>query len=259
MSDAADSSDADSLSDIDDKHSSRVKNFIAFKALSVADVRSKFREKAVIKTSEFFCSVDPNPAAFVLQFVFGTTKRPDTLTVKIYSVNEPVYGKSESLTIYDEEAKVLKECQVSYDHPLELRVKRVKRDRFNPDPVCKVRLKDLKDNKLGSWHFHYSMVYQRDSYLDETAMYRGQPSRLQKNLDELFESGQDTDVTFLLQGETINVHKTMLSSRCQYFDDFFRCWMKNEKKKREKKEREEKEKKEKEKKEKEKKEKKEKR
>jgi len=201
-----------------DSQEGPVRKFIAFKTLSVCDVRSKFQEKAAISTSEFSCSIDPEPTAFHLEFLFGTEEHPDKLEVRMFVLTRTIEEESFTFTIYNEEAKQVAKWADSSVPPV------VRRQGQSP-LILETKLKEIKDKKLESWHFTFSLVYtehriRRISDSAPTAV-----SRLQKNLGELLESGRDTDVTFLVRGEKIKAHKTLLSVRCPYFERMFQSQM----------------------------------
>ena len=214
MSDSSDSSDASGSDSDSSQDPSFTPKYIAFKALSVDNVKSKFDEKAVISSSEFFSSVDPQPTSFILELTFGTQKHPKTLKVQIVPVNRNVRNESQRLKIRDDEAKRVGQFDVRYSLPLA---------KGFPFTVCKIKLKDIEDPKLEIWQMSFTLVYSK---------YYGmlpappRPSRLQRNLEKLFETGVDTDVTFLVQGEKFTAHKNLLSARCSYFERMFHSQMK---------------------------------
>ena len=43
----------------------------------------------------------------------------------------------------------------------------------------------------------------------------------QEEYSQLFDSGKESDVTFVVQGEKIQAHKLVLTTRCEHFESIF--------------------------------------
>jgi len=204
-----------------------VQKFIAFKAVSISDVKSKFQEKAVVTASEFSCAIDPKPVSFVLNFTFGTEELPDVLLVEVSSVNRWVTAESVNLTLFNDETEQIAKWDRSFHDYSPYGYGIHERSRSPDRPMLfKKKLKKIKDKKMKTWHLSFTLVYTEEcnSFTRAVALARGRPtqrSRLENDLEELFETGRDTDVTFLVQEETFKAHKTLLSFRSPYFKSMF--------------------------------------
>ena len=84
---------------------------------------------------------------------------------------------------------------------------------------------DTTSESETSWRLIIDFVYiaSPEQYAVTTT---DQPkSRLQEEYSQLLDSGNDSDVTFVVQGEKIKAHKLVLTTRCKHFESMFNSGM----------------------------------
>jgi len=78
---------------------------------------------------------------------------------------------------------------------------------------------DATQDLASSWRLIIDLVYVADQPVVTSAV---QPIlRLQEELSQLFDSGKESDVSFVVQGEKIKAHKVLLTTRCKHFESMF--------------------------------------
>jgi len=93
---------------------------------------------------------------------------------------------------------------------------------------------DATSESASSWRLIIDFVYiaSPEQSAVTTADRRNQPltpdqpqSRLQEEYSQLLDSGNDSDVTFVVQGERIKAHRLVLTTRCKHFETLFNSGM----------------------------------
>jgi len=177
-------------------------------AFCVRDVASKFSERAVFETSEFFSQHDSELVSFKLVLKFGE----DSLTVEILSCNDITLAiPMNQITVRDSDGKLLATRRND------------ERNYLLTDEIltCRV-LYEARNVELGeNWRIFYELEYEK--YHENAIQNESFGSNLQIHSDylKLFESSHNADVTFLIQNERIKAHKLILSTRSKYFERMF--------------------------------------
>jgi len=79
---------------------------------------------------------------------------------------------------------------------------------------------DATAESSSSWRLVIDLVY--FALPDHSSVIADQPKlRLQEEFGQLLESGEESDVTFIVQGEKIKAHKIVLTTRCEVFKSMF--------------------------------------
>jgi len=191
--------------------------YMVFKGVSVSDVKHMFKRRMGTNPAEFFCKADEEPATFSLQFQFGNQMAPDEVDIEICVHIKGVRIHREQIEAYDEEASLCASARRDEAH-----------DRAKDENYClsKLKINTRKLTPKSNLYFSYSMVYSKlpESKISESPL-RPPDLTLKKDLQQLFDAGQNTDVLFSVQGETVKAHKILLTARCPYFDRMFQSGM----------------------------------
>jgi len=176
------------------------------------DLAAKFVTQSEDSSSDFFCHQDPESPMFALNFDYG---KQDQGFLGVWVAIATTAQKAIAYTmqrfrLYDDEGKLLTE----------------KKDKH----------RSSWRNFGGGWGF--ANFYKPVDASKETALKifiefeyekKGAPLSssstcahdLQTDLLKLLETASNTDLTLVVQGESIKAHRTILSSRSQYFERMF--------------------------------------
>ena len=185
--------------------------------LSVGDVASKFSANEVIESKAFTCEREPHPTNFKMVLEFGVEEE-GWLSAWVMTTTKDVNFRRIKLVIVDEKGA---------------KVKTIDNKRIYPSGIGTYR-------NLYGWRKFYkptdtstiSKIWRISLEIEYEASPTVQPkidpcsSELHKDYLKLLESGKDADVTFLVNGEMIMAHKTVLTARSTYFDSMFHSDMK---------------------------------
>ena len=181
------------------------------------DILTKFSNQEVIWSDESFCQYDPHPTTFRTCTKFGTKAGYLSAYIQPVSENVITVQKFVKISVYDEGGKLLST--------------RTKSGSFDVTSDGGVGFHKLHKFDAATTESSLRMVFEieylaaSDSDWELDSEYDSDDElpklRLQKDLRHLLESGEQSDVTFDVQGEKICAHKIILTTRCEYFKSMF--------------------------------------
>jgi len=178
-------------------------------AICFDDITTKCSETEVVLTESFYCPHDPLPTNFRLVLDFGDFKE-GYLGVFLKPVSRDVTLTSLRYELLDDRCEVLEAYEI--EEPDEY--KKLKRRGF-----AEFYNFNATQNVASSWRLIIDFVYVAAQPVVTTAV---QPIlRLQEELSQLLDSGKESDISFVVQGEKIKAHKVLLTTRCKHFESMF--------------------------------------
>jgi len=166
---------------------------------------SAYNDQRELRTYGFFCPDDPDPPTFeAVVWSYGSSFLSAFVNVRDKSVKVRLTFK-----LYDKvgDLLVLKESPV-----LSLRPNLFK----GVDQLFKIS----PGSRIAEWRLICVCEYRVESSTTQAGQSLSN-SCLSSDYLQLLESAANSDVTFLVQGERIQAHKLVLSTRCQYFRRMF--------------------------------------
>lgn len=197
---------AETVSKIDSP-TSDVPLFRCSHTVFVDDVENKLSEGTLIK-SEFFCARDPQKAVFQLRL--RGRENGTKFSIHLVSVDRDVNFKLMNFRFYN--------AHGDFIGTVASRAGRI----FKKGQAAGFNDTSKIDDSKGtdSWkvllEFEYYGVASTPSRQPAVA-----PSQFQRDFLKLFETGDQADVSFNVQGEVIPAHKVILTTRCEYFQAMF--------------------------------------
>jgi len=166
-------------------------------------------DKAIIISPKFSCADDPNPCEFELQASFGS-KKSDYLSVYFHTRDQSVTMLVLQVSVIDHEGRLLKTGNCTTIAKIE--------PNFGWGFLEMLALNLITESKIA--------ILCSAKYLpDKSVGMNPCPTKFQSDLIHMFESAKFTDVTFLVQGEEIAAHKSVLASGSAYFEKMFEAKM----------------------------------
>ena len=175
----------------------------------IDDVKTKIQEKDIITTAGFFCQDDPLPNEFELTVAFGD-QQENSLSVYFKPTRRDVMVKNTQVTITDGEGNRLVSTMSNQAFPC---------DKSNGNGWS-----DLIPFLCAN-HISRIVILCNLEYFSSATPLKLNRGRLQKDFINMFESADFADVKFLVQGEKILAHKSVLASRSVYFKNMFQADM----------------------------------
>ena len=175
--------------------------------MHITDIQTKIKEKSVAKSKQFSCDDDPKPVKYVIQVSFGATET-GYFSLGLFPIDQEswqdVTVKRLRLSVFDREGLLLSN---------------VARSGWGSR-----RMVSLDKLQGPSLVVHCFLEYLPHGAVPLAAV--DFKTQLQSDVIDMFETGYFSDVKFVVQGEEINAHKIVLSSRSSYFGNMFRAEMK---------------------------------
>ena len=179
------------------------------------NIASKFERQRSETSPQFFCHQDPESPMFALDLRYG--RDPGFFGVFVVVKNDA--GKALAFTmqkfrLYDDEGKVLKEAKGN---------KRSAWIKSRDSGWGFSQLyKPIDASKETAWRIFIEFEYEKEGASLPSSSPSSTPANdLQTDLLKLLDSAPNTDVTFIVQGESIKAHKSILAVRSQYFQRMF--------------------------------------
>jgi len=162
-------------------------------------------DKATITSPKFSCADDPDPCEFELQASFGS-KKSNYLSVHLNTFDQSVTKLFLQVSVIDHEGRLLKTSNG-------LKIAKMEpNSRWGYLEMLALNL--ITESNIA--------ILCSAKYLpDKSVGMNPCTKKLQSDLIHMFESAKFTDVTFLVQGEEIAAHKSVLASRSAYFEKMF--------------------------------------
>lgn len=174
-------------------------------ALSVGDVMSKFNNKEVVASLSFSSCRDPQPVHFIMFLEFGI--KEGWLGVRVRNTSGDVTLKKLKFTLSDSEGKTLR--------IMESWVPKVNTYGWS-------EFHKTTDPANVVWRCTCEVEYEGSR---PTVAAVAPVAKVDTNVGEdflkLLEAGNNSDVTFFVDGEKIKAHKTVLLARSAYFTTMF--------------------------------------
>jgi len=176
-------------------------------AISVGNVGSKFSSKEVILSIPFICQRDPRPASFKLKLAFGIKDgKENALSAYVTNMDRDLTIKRLKFSLLNGYGQLLQTMDAAQTFSLK-KGQDYGWDEFfkaaNPGDVI--------------WRFTCELEYE--------GFLASEPSISSSSLGEdflkLLETAKGSDITFLVKGEKIKAHKTVLDARSTYFSSMF--------------------------------------
>merc|ERR1712212_1181015 len=196
------------------------------RTLHFDNIRSKFAERKVVLTENFYCQHDPVPTNFNFEIRFGKTDEEDvadedSFQVFLRAVSRDTTVTSYRIELFDDRFKLLKDWKV--EKPVVIK-------QMTGKGKNSLHKFDATSESASSWRLIIDFVYiaSPEQSAVTPADRRNQPLtpdqpqlRLQGEYSQLLDSGNDSDVTFVVQGERIKAHRLVLTTRCKHFETLF--------------------------------------
>jgi len=188
--------------------------FMIVKSVSVSDAKLMFKDRKGTISTEIFCQADERPATFRLEVLFGHPAL-DQVELLVHVINRGVRIHRQLIDVYDEQAELCA-SSTSYGEVHDA----TKGEKFS---FRSLRFKKKDRDSKSYLNFVYRMVYSELPESERSESLLSPPDMtLRRDLQQLFDAGENTDVTFLVRGEHVKAHKILLSARCPHFDRMFR-------------------------------------
>lgn len=193
-------------------NSSNPESFLVQPLLQINDVQTKIKEKANVNSAVYFSKDDPKPFEVQLRAKFGTDN-PGYLSVHFQLKVKIPSLKLLKISVINREGQLLKTRKTENVNDLSpfsslgwekvLPLNQITESELVI--LCDMEYSPLKSASLSVDKFNH---------------------QLQTDLIHMFESAAFADVIFLVEGEKIAAHKTILASRSTYFKTMFDTNMK---------------------------------
>ena len=186
----------------------------------IDDVATKFSTHALVESTVFFCRHDPLRPGLKLQIGFGA-HLPGCLTGCCVPVDRAFNFTSLEFSVFDDENKPLK---------LESKFKWIADGysfiaRSEGVPLGWKNMYSHQNGAKGKWRIICDVGYVGNLPEDNSEPI-SDVTRLQNDFLKLLNTEDQSDVTFVVQGESIKTHKNILMARCPYFERMFNSQMK---------------------------------
>jgi len=189
------------------------KKFPVYHSLCIPDAWSNFDSKTVIKSQEFCRRGSPKPTLFRLELDFKEST--NVLGAYLVPINKAVTVFKMKAFLLDERCRIVREMASDQhlNQPIAAQNRRFGWTNFHNNGTYS------GNRPLVKWHFIFELEYNAP-FNPSPASTTPDPDH-HLDLGKLLTSQRHTDVTFLVEGESIAAHKGLLSARCQYFERMF--------------------------------------
>ena len=180
--------------------------------LTVTNVGSKFTQKKVVKSRPFRCEQDPNNVYFEMRLIFGSENSETWLQAHVRNLTSDVTYKGLKYTLLD---SIDNEIRIMQHVNLDLST--TKGNDFGWEQFFDADILANPDSIV--WRFICEVEYGHVLPVDPPANLPN--SNIGNDYLRLWESGENADVTFIVQDVEIKAHKTVLIARSSYFRTMF--------------------------------------
>ena len=182
------------------------------RAFCFNDIRSKFSKREKLSTDTFYCQYDPFPTDFRFDVKFGG-EEGGNFGVSLAPVSRDTTLTSVQVNLYDDRNTPL--ATVGFRE-----VCRFEKTRSRW--WSKMHKFDATSDSASSWRIVIDFTYVALPVPAAFPSAVDLPNlRLQKQFSQLLDSGDQSDVTFVVQGEKLKAHKLVLTTRCEVFGSMF--------------------------------------
>ena len=177
------------------------------------DIRHKFSRREFVSTDKFYCQYDPSPIDYKLNIEFGT-KEEGYLGVFICPVSRDATLTRVQIELYDGRCNLMTTITDNKTQEYRMSGRRgwITKQKFDATSPPSLRVIIDFIYKASPNEFALTTV-------DQPKL------RLQNEYGRLLDSGDESDVTLVVQGEKIKAHKLVLTTRCEVFGSMFDAGM----------------------------------
>jgi len=188
------------------------------RTLRFNDIRSKFATREVL-TENFSCQYDSVPTDFRMEIGFGNSnvvKEKDEIDEEYLQVAIGSKRRNDAtltslrIELFDDRWKLLDSWE---EESTDLE--------FYGRGFYNFYKFDATSESASSWNLIIDLVYKALPKPSAVTTVDQPQLRLQEEYSQLLDSGKESDVTFVVQGEIIKAHKLVLTTRCRHFDSMF--------------------------------------
>ena len=190
----------------------------ACQAISIDNVGGKFANQETVESNYFECNRDPNPVVFQMRLGFGVRKGKETwLTAHVINTNRDVKYRKMKFKLFNNEGK-----GIQYYKDADIKYIASVGGAFGWDDFYDADVLASPDQIV--WRVVVELEYEGEPPVKTPVFI---PTHdIGGDYLKLLESSNNSDVTFIVQGERIKAHKTVLVARSNYFESMFNSTMK---------------------------------
>jgi len=183
------------------------------RTIHLDNISSKFSNRVTIFSDEFFSQHDPHPIIFRFLITFGGETAGAYLGAYVDAVSQDAIITFIKISTYNSLSSLIS-------------TKRHGNENIVPKGM-QIGFQKLLKCEAAAASASLRMVFEFEYEAVSTDIAKLKPlssdckTRFHNEFRRLLESGKNSDVVFLVDGEKIKAHKIILTTRCEYFESMF--------------------------------------
>lgn len=186
-------------------------HFRATQSMTIYDIESKSKSGLSVESDEFSSSTDRRPVFFKMVLQFGNGIYANFLNAHVQPLNRNLRFTRLKITLTRDDEVLANLDSYKASAPVRWR----HNYGWTRSPITPITPFD------NAWEASCELEYVRLTPEEEELLPIGRGPKMENYLWRVFQNSEDSDVTFVVQGEPIHAHKIYLASGCCYFDKLF--------------------------------------